>query len=184
MKSAFFRHTLRLTLVLGILVWFAVGCSSGKSFPHRHFAYLDEPAHATLTGHIDGMAFAAELWWGGEMNVAEAADAPIARLIFTEPSTLCGVEIQRAANSEVTAALGELHSPCTTEGMGMLIELICTEQSVLSCRTDTQNDTLCVELEDGACLLLDTKEARPLQFKKTANGRAIEIVVTDWQTAE
>ncbi|MBQ7397986.1 MAG: hypothetical protein IJW09_04065, partial [Clostridia bacterium] len=72
-KRTILRLAATLCAILSLLC--LPGCQSRS--PTRYFSYLDSPAHATLTGKINGIPFAATLYGegrGGTLREASRGD--------------------------------------------------------------------------------------------------------------
>ena len=140
----------------------------------RYFSYLDTPAKATLTGHINSLDFSAVLETQGR-NENGSTDA---KLTFTSPESLSGVCLV-CRNGVWSASLGSLTGETGAGGLGRIPALLIEERAVRATRA--MGETLVLTLSDGASLVLDEKTGIPLQAEWNDGARAIEIIIAEWR---
>ncbi len=141
----------------------------------RYFAYLDAPAKATLTGHINSLVFSATL----ETHGRSAGSTPNAKLTFTSPESLSGICLVHQ-NEGWLMGLDSLTGKTDARGMGRIPALLIEERAVRTAKVE--GETVMLTLSDGASFILDKKTGVPLRVEWNGEGRSIEIVVVDWRT--
>lgn len=160
--------TLAVALLFGL-----VGC--GKATP-RYFSYLDTPFCATLSGKMDGLAFAATLTSEGRDTVGVM---PAATMTFTSPASLVGVEVQYYPETGWKVRLGDLEGQTDGDGLGLIASLLLSERAVSTSRCEA--GSVILALDGGAELWLDEKTGLPQRATFIGDGRAIEVAVVGWE---
>lgn len=140
----------------------------------RYFAYLDTPAKATLTGHINSLDFSAvlETQGRGENGTANA------KLTFTSPESLAGICLA-CRDSVWSTSLGSLTGETGAGGLGRIPAMLIEERAVRS--TKVAGDTLALTLSDSASLILDKKTGVPLRAEWNDGARSIEVIIVEWR---
>ncbi len=171
MKNRVTRAGLMLLVVALLLSLF--GCGKPAA---RYFSYLDAPFCATLTGKIDGLAFAATLDSEGR---EEVGTPPTATLTFSAPLSLAGIKVCFYPETGWKTSLGDLQGASGGEGMGQVAALLLTERSV----SGTRREAGCVilTLDGGAELWLDEKTGLPHRVTYIGDGRSVEVAVVGWE---
>ncbi len=173
------RSTARLAAIL--LTLLSILCLLGcrQASPPRYFSYLDTPAQATLTGKINGVAFAATLYSQGRGG-STAQSIPSLSLTFTAPESLAGMTMQyRAETKEWSLSLDDLSGKTDAAGLGMVAAILLCEQPIQA--TKQVQNSIVLTLLDGTELMLDKATGIPLRATVAKEGRAIEIVVVTWE---
>lgn len=160
--------------LLAILMLIGSTACRRQEGSRRYFAYLDAPAEATLTGHVNTLAFTAtlEIQGRGESGTVNA------KLTFTSPDSLAGISLV-CQNGVWSASLGTLTGETGAEGLGRIPALLIEERAVRS--TKVAENTLVLALSDGANLFLDKKTGVPLRAEWNDGARAIEVIVVAWR---
>ena len=171
---------LLLTLLLSLC---CVGCSHPAP---RYFAYLDAPVTAQLSGKLGDVDFTAHLTSDGRAAIAGAL--PLGcdfSLTYHSPEALAGVRVDyTVAAGKITVSMGDLAAQGeSTEGIYTALAapglLLLTESAVQS--TTVQSDgTYLVVTADGARRLLSAKGV-PISLTQTADGRRVEVEITDFE---
>lgn len=174
-KRAILRLAAELLIILSLLC--LPGCQSRS--PTRYFSYLDSPMHATLTGKINGIPFAATLYSEGREE-GSARGMPDAHLTFTAPDALAGVSVRyRAETGNWSISLDDLAGESDAAGLGAIASMLLCKQAITS-STCGQN-TIALTLLDGTVLTLDEATGKPLGATRSTGGRVIEITVVRWE---
>ncbi|MBE6660650.1 MAG: hypothetical protein E7605_04525 [Ruminococcaceae bacterium] len=174
-KRTIVRLAAALLIILSLLC--LPGCQSRS--PTRYFSYLDSPMHATLTGKINGIPFAATLYSEGR-EAGGARGMPDAALTFTAPDTLAGVSVRfRAETGEWSLSLDDLAGEIDAAGLGAIASMLLCEQAITS--STRRQSTVTLTLADGTVLTLDEATGKPLGATRSTDGRVIEITVVRWE---
>ncbi|MBE6620930.1 MAG: hypothetical protein E7625_06185 [Ruminococcaceae bacterium] len=160
--------------LLALLLTGSVSCGRQEG-SRRYFAYLDTPAKATLTGHVNSLAFSAVLETQGR-NENGSTDA---KLTFTSPESLSGVCLV-CRDGVWSASLGSLTGENGAGGLGRIPALLIEERAVRS--TKAEGETVALTLSDGARLILDKKTGVPLRAEWSDGHRAIDMVIVEWES--
>lgn len=163
--------------VLAILMLIGSTACRRQETSRRYFAYLDAPAEATLTGHVNALAFTATL----ETQGRGEGGAVNAKLTFTSPGSLAGISLV-CQNGIWSASLGTLVGETGARGLGRIPTLLIEERAVRSSKA--AENALVLALSDGANLFLDKKTGIPLRAEWNDGARAIEVIVVDWKGVE
>ncbi len=162
-----------LWVVAGLLVLCFVCCGKPAA---RYFSYLDAPFCATLSGKIDGLAFAATLTSEGR---AAVGTMPAATMTFTSPASLAGVEVRYYPETGWKVHLGDLEGGTDGEGLGLIASLLLSERAVNASRREA--GSIILTLDGGVELWLDEKTSLPQRATFVGNGRAVEVAVVVWE---
>ena len=174
-KRTILRLAATLCAILSLLC--LPGCRNRS--PTRYFSYLDSPAHATLTGKINGIPFAATLYGEGREE-GNARGMPDAALTFTAPDALAGVSVRfRAETGNWLLSLDDLAGESDAAGLGAIASMLLCEQAITS--STRRQSTVALTLADGTVLTLDEATSKPLGATRSTDGRVIEITVVRWE---
>ncbi len=181
-----------LILLLCLALLGSVGCGKMSKSP-RCFAYLDTPAHASLSGSINGLSFTAFLQSEGRAGQMGdvASGAQDFTLTYLSPASLAGIKIQYDAQAEQyyislddLHAQGEIYAKLGEAGL-----LLLNESAVQSTHGDVwsgssagseQRKVIVLNTLDGATRIHDAQTGFPLHVVQNADGQSIEINVSEW----
>ena len=174
-KRTILRLAATLCAILSLLC--LLGCRSRS--PTRYFSYLDSPVHATLTGKINGISFAATLYSEGK-EAGGARGMPDTHLTFTAPDSLAGVSVRyRAETGDWSISLDDLSGEGDAAGLGAIASMLLCEQAITA--NTRRQSTVALTLVDGTVLTLDEATGKPIGATLSTNGRVIEITVVRWE---
>jgi hypothetical protein len=169
------NHLTRMALVVLTAVLLFCTAACGKTAP-RYFSYLDSPFCATLSGKLDGLAFAATLTSEGRASVGVL---PASVLTFTSPPSLAGVKVQCDPEAGWKVTFGDLEGQTDGEGMGLIASLLLSERAVSTSRREA--GCVILTLDGGVELWLDEKTGLPQRATFIGDGRSVEVAVMGWE---